>query len=488
MDRIDQVYIAGAFRKAHGREELERVNPATEDSIGTLVMADAHDAERAVASARSAFDAFSRTTRLERIDLLRALADAVAARSDELSEATIIEYGGPIEQARWRAGLAANNFRLAATLLEDFPFERRVGESEVLAQPVGVAVHIVPWNSVYNAISAKMAGALAAGCPVVVKASELSGWQNQLFTECLHAAGAPAGVINVLAGRGDVVGEALTGHADVRKISFTGSNAVGKSILRKSADRLTRVTLELGGKAPTIVLDDIDPLDAAAKALAIGFTNNGQACIAGTRILVARRQLEAFCAAIDVAVRDIVPGDPRDPRTTMGPLVNRRQFERVQGYIRTGLAEGARLVVGGEGRPDGLDRGFFTKPTVFADVTNDMRIAREEIFGPVLCVIGYDDDDEAVGIANDTPFGLHAYVLGRDDDRARAIAYRLDAGRVAINGLAHEPAAPFGGFKESGIGREYGAFGIEDHLELKAIAGAEPSTGAPRIPLTSDPR
>ncbi|APR80457.1 Aldehyde dehydrogenase [Minicystis rosea] len=469
MRRFDQVYIDGAFGRAHGHEELALVNPTTEEPAGVLVMADDEDAKLAVASAKRAFAGFSRTDRKERIALLHALADAVRARRDELTEATIVEYGGPVEQARWRAGLAAGNFVAAAKLLEDFAFTRRINNVEVVAQPVGVAVHIVPWNSVYNAISVKLAGALAAGCTIVVKPSEFSAWQSQLFTECLHAAGAPAGVINVVAGRGDVVGEALTGHPDVRKISFTGSNAIGKAILRKSADALTRVTLELGGKAPTIVMEDADLAQAATQALAIGFANNGQACIAGTRILVQRARVEAFCAALSRAVTSVVPGDPRDANTTLGPLVNQRQYERVQAYIRAGIAEGARLVLGGEGRPHGLRRGYFVKPTVFADVTHDMRIAREEIFGPVLCVIAYDDEDHALAIANDTPYGLHAYVLGQDRARARLLAGRVDAGRVAINGLTHEPLAPFGGFKESGIGREYGVYGIEDHLELKAI-------------------
>jgi aldehyde dehydrogenase (NAD+) len=316
-----------------------------------------------------------------------------------------------------------------------------------------------------------MAGALAAGCPVVVKPSEYSARQSQLFTECLHAAGPPAGVINVVTGLGDVVGKALTSHPDVRKISFTGSTAVGKSILRGAVPRLQRVTLELGGKSPTIVMDDADLRDAATSALSFGLLNNAQSCIAGTRILVPRPKVEAFCQAIQSAMRDVVVGDPRSPRTTLGPLVNRRQFDRVQSYIQKGMEEGARLLVGGEGRPDGLNRGFFAKPTIFTDVSNDMVIAREEIFGPVLCIIAYDDEDHAVTLANDTPYGLHAYVIGKDKMHARRVASRLDAGRVAINTLRHEPIAPFGGFKESGVGREYGQYGIEDHLELKAVIG-----------------
>jgi aldehyde dehydrogenase (NAD+) len=471
MHKFDQIYTGGAFQLTHGREELELFDPVTEEASAIVVLADAEDAALAVRSASRAFPAYSQSTKKQRIDLLQALSAAVEARADDLTEATIAEYGGPVEQARWRAGLAAGNFREAARLLENFEFSRRVGEAEVVAQPIGVAVHIVPWNSLYNAISVKMAGALAAGCPIVVKPSEYSVRQNQVFTECLHAAGAPAGVINVVTGLGNVVGEALTSHPDVRKISFTGSTAVGKSILQGAVSRLKRVTLELGGKSPTIVMEDAILRDAAPAVLSFGFLNNAQSCIAGTRALVPRAKVEAFSEEIKNAVRHIVVGDPRDPSTTLGPLVNRRQFERVQAYIQKGIEEGARLVVGGEGRPDGLSRGYFAKPTVFSDVTNDMVIAREEIFGPVLCIIPYDDEDHAVTLANDTPYGLHAYVIGRDRTRARRVAARLDAGRVAINTLHHEPIAPFGGFKESGIGREYGQYGIEDHLELKAIIG-----------------
>ncbi|MDQ2082938.1 aldehyde dehydrogenase family protein [Xanthobacteraceae bacterium Astr-EGSB] len=471
MRKFDQAYISGAFRTVHGRDELSLINPTTEEPSSVLVLADEEDARQAVESASQAFTQFSMTSKQERIDLLIALSDSVRARADELTEATVIEYGGPVEQARWRAGLAADNFLATATLLKDYSFTRWVNNAEVVAQAVGVAVHIVPWNSVYNAISVKMAGALAAGCPVVVKPSEYSPWQTQLFTECLHAAGAPAGAINLVTGLGDVVGEALTSHPAVRKISFTGSTPVGTAIMRAAADRMVRTTLELGGKAPTIVMDDADVAEAAAAALAMGFTNNGQACIAGTRILIPRARVDAFCEAVKVAVAKIVPGDPSDTATTMGPLVNRKQYDRVQSYIRKGLDEGARLVTGGEGRPAGLTRGLFVKPTVFGEVTNIMTIAREEIFGPVLCVIAYDDEEDAVAIANDTPFGLHAYVIGKDLARARAIAGRLDAGRVAINALVHEPLAPFGGFKRSGIGREYGIYGIEDHLELKTILG-----------------
>lgn len=475
MQRFDHVYYDGAFQATHGREERALFNPTTEAPSGVLVMADEEDARLAVTSAARAFPGFAASSRQERIALLEALSEAVRARGAELTEATVIEYGGPVREATWRAGLAADNFLAAAKLLRDFPFTRWVNDAEVVNQPVGVAVHIVPWNSLYNAISVKMAGALAAGCPVVVKPSEYSPWQTQLFTECLHAAGAPSGVINVVTGRGDVVGAALTADPRVRKISFTGSTPVGKSIMRDAADRMVRTTLELGGKAPVVVLDDADMEKAAATALAMGFANNGQACIAGTRILVPRSKMTAFSDALKAAVEKIVPGDPAVKTTTMGPLVNRAQWDRVQGYICKGCEEGARILVGGEGRPKGLEHGLFARPTIFTGVTNSMTIAREEIFGPVLCVIAYEGEDEAVSIANDTPFGLHAYVIASDVDRARHVAGQLDAGRVAINVLAHEPLAPFGGFKESGIGREYGIAGIEDHLEAKAILGRKAS-------------
>lgn len=472
MEKFDRMYADGAFHPTYGREELQLFDPVSEEPSAIVVLADERDAARAVESASRAFPDFSQSVKADRIELLNALGAAVEARADELTEATIAEYGGPVEQARWRAGLAAGNFRDAANILEEYSFSRRIGMADVIAQAAGVALHIVPWNSLYNAISAKMAGALAAGCPVIVKPSEYSAQQNQLFTECLHAAGAPAGVINVVTGAGNVVGEALTRHPGVRKISFTGSTPVGQSILRGSADNMQRVTLELGGKSPTIVMDDADLSTAASAALSFGFMNNGQACIAGTRILVPRAKAEQFNQAILTALDAVVVGDPRDPSTTLGPLVNQQQFDRVQGYIRKGLEEGARLLAGGEGRPAGMTRGYFAKPTIFTDVSNEMIIAREEIFGPVLCIICYDDEDHAVALANDTPYGLHAFVIGNDLARARALAARLDAGRVIINQMRHEPIAPFGGFKRSGLGREYGRYGIDDHLELKAIIGA----------------
>jgi aldehyde dehydrogenase (NAD+) len=297
----------------------------------------------------------------------------------------------------------------------------------------------------------------------------MSAIQTRVVTEALHEAGLPAGVFNIVTGRGDTVGAQISAHPDVAKISFTGSTAVGKNILRAGAETLKRVTLELGGKSPVLVMDDADFAQAVPLAIQAGFMNSGQACIAGTRILVPRARLAEFEALVRDEVGRTQVGDPRDPATLVGPMVSQKQWERVQRYIRIGIDEGARLLTGGEGRPDGLEGGWFIRPTVFTDVRNDMTIAREEIFGPVLSIIAYDDLEDAIAIANDTLYGLQAYVLSTDAVAARAVAARIDAGRVLINTLTHEPAAPFGGFKQSGIGREYGTFGLEAFLEPKSI-------------------
>jgi aldehyde dehydrogenase (NAD+) len=338
-------------------------------------------------------------------------------------------------------------------------------------QPLGVAGLITPWNSDAGFICGKLAAALAAGCTAVIKPSELSAIQTRVVTEALHEAGLPAGVFNIVTGRGETVGAEMSSHPDIAKISFTGSTAVGKTILRTAAETLKRVTLELGGKSPMIVLDDANFDEAVPLALQAGFMNSGQACIAGTRILVPQARLAEFEEKILAAVGEVQSGDPRDPRTSIGPMVNQKQWERVQRYIRIGVEEGARLIAGGEGRPDGAGAGWFVRPTIFSDVHNDMTIAREEIFGPVLSIIAYRDTEHAIAIANDTPYGLQAYVCSSDATRASAVASRIEAGRVLVNTLAHEPAAPFGGFKQSGIGREYGTFGIEAFLEPKALLG-----------------
>jgi aldehyde dehydrogenase (NAD+) len=413
----------------------------------------------------------ARTTKAERLQMLEALHAAMRARAGELREAVLDEYGAPVDRSSWMTDYAADSFLVAARTLADYPLQRDIGSARVVMEPVGVVGLITPWNSNAGFICNKLAYAVAAGCTAVIKPSEMSALQTEVVLRALHEAGLPAGVYNLVNGRGADVGAEIAAHPDVAKISFTGSTAVGKAIARAGADTLKRVTLELGGKSPTIVLDDAD-LDAVVPGvIEAGFMNSGQACSAGTRVLVSEARRAAFETRLKAAIEARVKvGDPRDPATTVGPMVSRTQWERVQGYIRLGLEEGARLLTGGEGRPDGLD-GWFVRPTVFTDVTNDMRIAREEIFGPVLSILTYRNEDDAVAIANDTSYGLSAYVFG-DQARAERIAARLESGRVVVNGAAHEPLAPFGGMKQSGLGRENGPFGLDAYLEPKTVLGA----------------
>lgn len=376
-------------------------------------------------------------------------------------------------RSSWVSQYAAQSFLDAAKTLEAYAFERREGVSTVVMEPVGVSVLITPWNSNAGSICSKLAMAIAAGCTSVIKPSELSAFQTQIVAEALHEAGLPAGVVNVLNGRGDIVGTELSTHPDVARISFTGSGGTGKQIARLALDTMKRVTLGLGGKSPSIILDDADLATAVPAVLAAAFQNSGEACIAGSRLLVSRERRAEVTMRVKAAAEQAKVGDPADPATAIGPMANRAHFERVQRYIQRGIEEGATVITGGPGRPSGLDRGFFVRPTVFAGVRNDMTIAQEEIFGPVLSIIEYGSEDEAVSIANDSVLGLHAYVFSSDAARAQAVARRLQAGRVAINGMQHDPLAPFGGYKQSGIGREFGVLGLESFLEAKTIMTAQ---------------
>ncbi|WP_451986937.1 aldehyde dehydrogenase family protein [Azospirillum endophyticum] len=470
MLSIDTIYIDGRFVTPHGTEPFDLHDPATGAVTGRVRLADEEDARAAIAAAKRAFPTFSRTGKAERIVLLHRMADAVAERRGDLLDAVIDEYGAPVSRAAFMVDYPVNVLHEAAELLADYPFLRRMGTAEVSMEPLGVAGLITPWNSNAGFICGKLATAIAAGCTAVIKPSEMSARQTQIVTEALHAAGLPPGLFNIVTGRGDRVGAAITGHPDIAKISFTGSTATGKAILRAAADTLKRVTLELGGKSPTILLDDADLSRAIPLAVSAAFMNSGQACIAGTRLLAPRSRLAEIEALAKAAVEAVCAGDPRDPATTVGPMVSRTQWERVQRYIRIGVEEGAVLLAGGEGRPEGTE-GWFVRPTLFTAVRNDMTIAREEIFGPVLSIIPYEDEEEAVAIANDTIYGLQAYVLSADTARARRVADRIVAGRVLINSLAHDPKAPFGGFKQSGIGREYGSFGLDAFLEPKTLLG-----------------
>jgi aldehyde dehydrogenase (NAD+) len=469
MNTITKHYIDGSFVESHGREVMDIINPTNTKAIARVTLADEADARSGIAAAKRAFATFGQTKKEERAEILRRLHEVVSARVDDLTAVMVEEYGGTATFSRLIIEAAAHVFLSAEKALQELPLTRSQGKTTVTFEPVGVAGLITPWNANSFFLSAKLASALAAGCTAVIKPSELSALQTQTWLECVHEAKLPKGLYNVVTGRGEVVGAELVRNPDVAKISFTGSVAVGKSIMRDGAATMKRVTLELGGKSPNILLDDADLKKAIPNALVIAFLNSGQACAAGTRLLVPRKRLDAVMRAIVDAIAEFPVGDPSDPKTAVGPMVNQKQYERVQSYIRKGIEEGADVLVGGEGHPPGLDSGYFAKPTVFVNVTNDMTIAQEEIFGPVLCVIAYENDEDAIRIANETNFGLHAFVSGTDIQRARRVASQILAGRVAINGMLDDQQAPFGGFKHSGVGREFGTFGIEAFLEPRAI-------------------
>ena len=466
---ITKHYIDGAFVESHGREVMDIVNPTNGEVIAHVTLADEEDARRAIAAAKQVFPSFGRTTKEERSEILRNLHNAVSARIGDLTDVMVEEYGGVRQFAGLIVQSGADVFLAAEKALHELPLTRSWGKTTVTLEPVGVAGLISPWNANTFFLCMKLASAVAAGCTVVMKPSEMSALQTRVWLECVHAANLPKGLCNVVAGRGDVVGAELVRNPDVAKISFTGSAAVGQSILHDGAATMKRVTLELGGKSPNILLDDADLNKAIPTALGIAFLNSGQACVAGTRLLVPKKRLDEVKRALVDTMPAFPVGDPADPKTAVGPMVSQKQYERVQSYIRQGIKEGAELLVGGEGRPEGLEAGFFVKPTVFVNVNNDMTIAREEIFGPVLSVITYENDEDAIRIANDTEYGLHAFVSGTDVQRARRVASQLQAGRVAINGMLDDQQAPFGGFKHSGLGREFGTYGIEAFLEPRAI-------------------
>jgi len=469
MKIVDKIYVNGAFVKPHGTVTFDLISPATQELLGKVTLADATDAQMAIAAAGKAFKTWSKTTREERIGYLEKMHAAVLKRKQDLIDVMVAEYGGTLSFSTSSVQYALDAITSNITLLKQFDFEKKLGNSTVVLDPVGVAGIITPWNASNSFICNKLSTALAAGCTAVIKPSEMSALQTQVLTEALHEAGLPNGVFNIVTGLGPEVGAELTRNPGIAKISFTGSTIVGKTIARDGVETMKRVTLELGGKSPNIILHDADLSKAIPLSVAAAFMNNGQACIAGTRLLVPEDQLEEVKTLLKKAVTGVKVGNPADADTHVGPMVSKKQYERVQGYIKTGVEEGAELLIGGMGHPEGLESGNFVKPTVFVNVKNTMRIAREEIFGPVLSVISYKTEEEAIDIANDTTYGLAAYIQGEDAEKARRVAARLEAGRVAINGFKHDPMAPFGGFKQSGIGREYGVYGLEAYLEPKTV-------------------
>src|ERR1700720_4329603 len=462
-------YIDGAFVESHGREVMDIVKPTSGKVIARVTLGDEEDTRRAIAAAKRAFATYGRSTKEERAKILRRLHEAASARIDDLTVAMVEEYGGAVQFAGLIVQSGVNAFLAAEKALQEIPWTRSWGETTVTLEPVGVAGLITAWNANALFICLKLASAVAAGCTVVIKPSEMSSLQTRVMVEALNAAELPKGVINVVTGLGTVVGAEMVRNPDVAKISFTGSVAVGQQIMRDGAATMKRVTLELGGKSPTILLDDAALDKAIPSALTLAFMNSGQACAAGTRLLVPKSRLDEVKCAIRDAMQAFTVGDPADLNVMVGPMVSQKQYERVESYIRKGIEEGAEVLVGGEGHPKGLEAGYFVKPTVFVNVKNEMTIAQEEIFGPVLSVIAYDSEDEAIRIANDSKYGLHSAALVTDLGRARRVPSQLRAGRVVINTMADDPQAPWGGFKYSGVGRKYGKYGIEAFLEPKAI-------------------
>jgi aldehyde dehydrogenase (NAD+) len=465
-------YIDGEFVGSHGREVMDIVRPTDRQVIGRVTLADEEDTRRAIAAAKRAFATYGKSTVEDRAAILRRMHQAASARLDDLTAAMVEEYGGVVQFARPIVESAVGAFLASERALSEIPWTRSWNRTTVTMEPVGVAGLITAWNANALFICLKLASAVAAGCTAVIKPSELSSLQTRVLVEALHEADLPKGLLNVVTGLGNVVGAELVRNPDVDKISFTGSVAVGEGIMRDGAATMKRVTLELGGKSPNVLLDDADFDEAIPNALAAVFLNSGQACAAGTRLLVPSKRLEEAKRAIVEAMAAFPVGDPADPKTAVGPMVSQKQYDRIESYIRKGIEEGAEVLVGGEGHPEGLEAGYFAKPTVFVNARNDMTIAQEEIFGPVLSVIAYDEEDDAIRIANDSKYGLHAFVSSTDLEHAHRVAGQLRAGRVVINGMTDDPQAPWGGFKYSGVGREYGRYGIEAFLETRDDHGS----------------
>nr|WP_202446930.1 aldehyde dehydrogenase family protein [Streptomyces sp. SID5468] len=464
------MYIDGRWRPAAGTGVIEVVNPADEQVIATVPAGDARDVDAAVRAARAAFPRWSATDPAERAARISALAAALRARHDEIAATVTAELGSPLAFSEAvSAKLPVTVTESYATLLAGYEFTTRTGNSTVLREPVGVVAAITPWNYPLHQITAKVVPALAAGCTVVLKPAEDTPLVARVFAEAVHEAGFPPGVCNVVTGTGPVAGEALAGHDEVDMVSFTGSTAVGRHLARLAGGAVKRVALELGGKSANVVLPGADLGRAVAVGVANVFANSGQTCSAWTRMLVHADQYDEAVALAVAATAKYVPGDPTVPGTRLGPLVSARQRDRVRGYIAKGVEEGARLVAGGPRPPEGLEKGYYVRPTVFADVTPEMTIAQEEIFGPVLAVMGYRDEEEALAIANGTVYGLAGAVWCADEEKAVAFARRMLTGQVDINGGRFNPLAPFGGYKQSGNGRELGVHGLEEFLQTKSL-------------------
>src|ERR1700754_600280 len=470
MKTYDQFYIDGKWLKPCGTGTIDVIDSGTEEIMGRIPEGIEADAEAAIVAARAAFDTWAATSPQQRGAYLQKVADNLKARTDELAQLICGEVGMPIKLSRAiQVGGAVQNWNAYAKLASEFAFEEKLGNSLIVREPVGVVAAIAPWNYPLNQITLKVAAALAAGCTVVLKPSEIAPLNAFVLAEAIHDAGLPAGVFNLVCGYGPVVGEVLASHPSVDMVSFTGSTRAGKRVSELAAASVKRVALELGGKSASVILDDAD-LPAAVKAtVGACFLNSGQTCSAHTRMLVPESRYDEVRALAKSVAESYVPGDPRHDRTRLGPLASAAQQQRVQQYIARGIEEGAELVTGGPGMPEGMQQGFFAKPTVFGRVHPKATIAQEEIFGPVLSILTYKDEEEAVRIANDSLYGLAGAVWAGSDERALGVARRMRTGQVNINGGAWNMEAPFGGYKQSGHGRENGTYGLEEYLEYKAM-------------------
>ncbi len=472
MKNTGQFYIDGSWVSPVGADTLDVINPATEESVATIAMGGPADVDAAVAAARAAFATYSLTTVDERLDLLDRVRSALRPRLEEFAEAITLEMGAPRGLARaMQAEMGIYHVTTAMEVLSTYEFEYVKDTALIVREPLGVVGMITPWNWPINQLACKVAPALAAGCTMVVKPSEVSPLSAIVFAEALDEAGVPAGVFNLVNGDGLNVGAYLSAHPDIDMVSFTGSTRAGIEVAKNAAPTVKRVAQELGGKSANIILDDACFEEAISRDAFEMCLNSGQSCNAGTRMLVPRDRMDEAARLAELGMGQLSVGDPQDLANTVGPVASEAQWIKIQELIQVGIDEGATLVCGGCGRPDGLDTGFYVRPTLFADVTNDMRIAREEIFGPVLVIIGYEDDDDAVDIANDTSYGLSGYISG-SHDRALAVARRIRTGAMHLNGAGPDLHAPFGGYKQSGNGREWGRHGFEEYLETKAVLGA----------------
>jgi aldehyde dehydrogenase (NAD+) len=466
----DKVYIDGAWVPSAGTGSINVINSSTEEVMGTVPEGSRDDVDKAVAAAKAAFPAWAATSPDERAKYCTRIAEGLMGRMDELATLVSQEVGMVKTLSMLvQVGLPMNTFQTMASVVEGFEFESKVGSSLIVREPVGVVGAITPWNYPLHQIAAKVAPALAAGCTVVLKPSEIAPLNAFVLADVIHDIGLPPGVFNLVSGPGPVVGEAIAAHPDVDMVSFTGSTRAGKRVAELASARVARVALELGGKSANVILDDADLKRAVTDGVGKAFLNSGQTCSALTRMVVPRSKLAEVEEIAAAAAESYTVGDPFADDTKLGPLVSRAQYDRVQGYIQKGIDEGAKLIAGGPGKPEGKEQGFFVKPTVFSEVRNDMVIAQEEIFGPVLSIVPYDTEDEAVTIANDTVYGLAGGVWAGDKDKALAIARQLRTGQVEVNGGSFNPLAPFGGYKQSGLGREYGTFGLEEFLEVKSL-------------------